>query len=65
MCIRVCVRERGKGRTGEKGRENDRNGKLERCGAAHARDHFCANKSKIEVRKTAVELHRSSVAKIV
>lgn len=36
MCMRVYVRVRGKERTGEKERENDRNGKRKKCGAAHA-----------------------------
>lgn len=34
MC--VYVRERGKEKTGEKERENNRNGKRKKCGAAHA-----------------------------
>lgn len=35
--MNVCMYMREKERMGEKGRENDRNGKRKKCGAAHVR----------------------------
>lgn len=48
MCVYVCVcvYVRGKKRTRDKGRENDRNGKHKKCDAAHARSFLRKKKKK-------------------
>lgn len=65
MCVYVFVCEREEKEERERKEERMTETANLRGAARLMLDHFCANNSKIEVRKTAVELHRSSVAKIV